>query len=98
MRAVLQIWIIVYGQLQSWSPHWVLRPLHQSPPNKWAAVLWAALLVVCPSIMAAMLLGTDVFGAQASKAAAIVTITLVLYLFCCIFAVNSAVHRCVSRC
>ena len=90
----MQIWIIIYGQVQSWSPTWVLKPLHQSPPNKWAAMLWAALLVSCPAVMAGVLLGSNVYGPGHDRAVGILVITLVLYLFCLIFAVNSAVHRC----
>lgn len=91
-----QIWIILYGQVQSWSPHWLLRPLKQSPPNKWVAVLWAGILVICPVIMSAVLLGSDVYGPGADKGRAVAVMTVVLYLFCLIFAVNSAVHRYVT--
>jgi len=88
----LAVWIIVYGQVQSWSPKFVLKPLKQSPPNKWVATLWAAILVSCPAIMAGVLLGSHVYGVGSDKAVAIAVITVVLYLFCLIFAINSAVH------
>lgn len=89
----LQIWLIAYGQVQSLSPAWVLKPLRQSPPNKWAAVLWAGLLVICPTIMASVLLGDNIYGPGRDKTLQIIIITVILYLFCVIFAVNSAVHR-----
>ena len=89
----MQVWIIVYGQVQSWSPKFVLKPLKQSPPNKWVATLWAAILVTCPAIMAGVLLGSRVYGVGTDKTVAVVVITLVLYLFCLIFEVNYAVHR-----
>ncbi|KAK9834714.1 hypothetical protein WJX74_008445 [Apatococcus lobatus] len=88
----LAIWLIAYGQVQSLSPAWVLKPLRQSPPNKWAAVLWAGLLVICPTIMASVLLGDNIYGPGRDKTLQIVIITVILYLFCVIFAVNSAVH------
>ena len=43
--------------------------------------------------MAGVLLGSHVYGVGSDKAVAIVVITVVLYLFCLIFAINSAVHR-----
>ena len=89
-----QIWIILYGQIQSWSPQMVLRPLGQEPPNKLVAVLWAALLVACPAIMAGVLLGSDVYGPGVDRGRAVIVLTVVLYIFCIVFAVNSAVHRC----
>jgi len=93
-------WIIVYGQVQSWSPSLVLKPLRQSPPNKNAAALWASLLAPLPAAAAVALVvggrpgaSPALFGAgQASQAAAVGTLTTILYLFCVVFAVNSAVH------
>lgn len=38
------------------------------------------------------MLGSDVFGPTASKPAAVTSLTVLLYAFCIIFAVNSAVH------
>ena len=98
--AFLACWIVCYGQVQSWSPQLVLRPLRQSPPNKSAAALWAAVLAPLPAAAAVALVvggrpgaSPALFGAgQASRAAAVGTLTAVLYLFCVVFAVNSAVH------
>jgi hypothetical protein len=38
------------------------------------------------------MLGTDVFGPDASTGGAVAALTTLLYVFCIIFAVNSAVH------
>jgi hypothetical protein len=38
------------------------------------------------------MLGTDVFGPDATQGAAISALTVLLYSFCILFAVNSAVH------
>jgi hypothetical protein len=54
--ALLASYIIIYGQCQSYSPQLVLAPLKQSPPNKWACILWNAVLAVCPIFMGAMAL------------------------------------------
>ena len=86
--------------MQSWSPALVLKPLRQSPPNKSAAALWAGLLAPLPAAAAVALIvggrpgaSPALFGAdQASRGSAVGTLTAVLYLFCGVFAVNSAVH------
>ena len=40
--AILGAYIIVYGQLQSWTPQLVTGPLRQTPPNKLTEVLWGS--------------------------------------------------------
>lgn len=47
----LQIFIIVYGQMQSWTPQLVLQPLGQSPPTRMVALGWAAVLAICPAVL-----------------------------------------------
>jgi hypothetical protein len=44
----LGVFIIVYGQIQSWCPQLVLEPLRQAPANKYVAMLWAAILLFVP--------------------------------------------------
>lgn len=54
------MWIIVYGQMQSWTPQLILGPLKQSPPNKWVAALWCGVLTVVPlSLGIVMLAGGE---------------------------------------
>lgn len=38
------------------------------------------------------MLGSDVFGPTADKPAAVASLTVLLYAFCIVFAINSAVH------
>ena len=61
--AMLAGYIIVYGQLQSWTPALVLKPLKQSPPNKRVAVLWNVLLVLCPLFLGACV-STELFDSK----------------------------------
>jgi len=92
---LFQVWIIAYGQVQAHSGPLVLSPLRQLPPNAAAATLWAALLVPLPAAAAAALyLGGNgsLFGPLAPRGAAVATLTTILYAFCVVFAVNSAVH------
>lgn len=89
----LAVWLIVYGQVQSWSPKFVLSPLKQSPPNKWVATLWSALLVSCPAVMAGVLYGSHIYGVSSNnQVEAVAVLTVVLYVYCLILAVNSSVH------
>ena len=54
--AFLAIWIIVYGQVQSWTPQLVLGPLKQAPPGKRVAALWAGILTGVPLILGIVML------------------------------------------
>ena len=92
--AMLAGYIIVYGQLQSWTPQMVLKPLKQSPPNKRVAVLWNILLVLGPLFLGACI-STDVFDTNSSENhenVQIVLVVLGIALFAFLFAVNSAIH------
>jgi len=92
----LAVFIIIYGQVQSWSPFLALRPLRQGPPyptNKYVGALWSGLLMVCPLYMAILMLGTDVFYPPGQDfATQLITMTSGLFAFCLVFAVNSSVH------
>lgn len=49
--AFLAVFIIVYGQAQSWTPQLALNPLRQSPPTKWVAAWWCAVLAVPTAVL-----------------------------------------------
>lgn len=59
--AFLAGWIVLYGQVQSWSPHLILQPLRQFPANKHHAMLWALLLVACPLFAGSFLQWSGIF-------------------------------------
>jgi hypothetical protein len=58
----LALFIIVYGQFQSWSPQLVLGPLQQAPANKYVALLWAGILLLIPSALGPTILTADAFS------------------------------------
>eukprot|EP00892_Ulva_mutabilis_P010082 jgi/Ulvmu1/7446/UM036_0108.1 len=89
--AFLAIFIIVYGQVQSWSPHLLLSPLKQAPANKFVALLWAAALLIVPGLLGPIILASDAFGDRDTDAMTAILVSF-LAVFCFIFAVNSAVH------
>ena len=90
--ALLAGYIIVYGQLQAWTPKLFLGPLNQDPPNKYAAVIWNLSLVIVPLFLGAFI-QSDIFqdhpGATTAK---IVVICVGVFVFAFLFAVNSAIH------
>jgi hypothetical protein len=89
--AFLAIYIIVYGQMQSYTPQLVIGPLGQTPPNKFVAVMWAAFLVPITLgiglavTIAPAFLERDIRGMLGLLIAGIAT-------FAIIFAINSSVH------
>eukprot|EP00878_Enallax_costatus_P015890 GHUV01016656.1.p1 GENE.GHUV01016656.1~~GHUV01016656.1.p1 ORF type:complete len:571 (+),score=121.87 GHUV01016656.1:190-1902(+) len=89
--ALLAGFIILYGQVQSWTPQLVLQPLKQSPANKYVQILWNALLTLAPIFMALMLLVSPVFITHQLQAMTGVMIAGIL-VYCVLFAVNSSVH------
>ena len=89
--AFLAGYIILYGQLQSWSPQAVLSPLGQDPPNKYSAALWAWLLLPVTVALAATLQFSAPF-VERDVDAMIALLTALVALFAVVFAVNSAVH------
>jgi hypothetical protein len=90
--ALLASYIIIYGQCQSYSPQLVLAPLKQSPPNKWACILWNAVLAVCPIFMGAMALTSMYDEPGDSSTGKVATLMIGVFSFAIIFAINSAVH------
>lgn len=89
--AALAIFIIVYGQIQSWTPQLVTKPLRQSPPNKWAAMLWCALLSIVPTYLGIVLL-TPLYDAYKDVGPRVATLLPGLIAFALLFAVNSSIH------
>ncbi|GBF99579.1 hypothetical protein Rsub_12204 [Raphidocelis subcapitata] len=90
--AVLAAFIVVYGQVQSWTPQLVLQPLRQSPANKYAAVLWSALLTAVPAVLGGIILGTPIFRRRSYLPAMTGTLMGGIFAFCVVFAVNSSIH------
>lgn len=89
--AALALFIIVYGQVQSWTPQLVLQPLRQAPANKLVQVLWNAMLTVVPACLAAALLGSHIFTGH-QHGASVAVLMCGLAAFCVIFAINSSIH------
>lgn len=89
--ASLAAFIIVYGQVQSATPHFLLKPLKQEPANKLVQVLWNSVLtMVCVALTLAFM-ASDIFTGRREPAMTGLLWGL-LSLFCLVFAANSAIH------
>jgi MFS family permease len=89
--ALLGAWIILYGQVQSWTPQLVAKPLKQFPANKYHAALWAGINAVIPLVLGCFLQFSDIFRAHDVRA--MMPILLVgVFVFAIIFAINSSIH------
>ena len=87
--AFLGGYIILYGQVQSYTPQLVTGPLKQTPPNKLTEVFWG--LINClPTLVAAIVLQwTSIMDDDSAATGFLVT---VIISFAIIFAINSSIH------
>ena len=84
-------YIILYGQVQSWTPQLVTGPLKQTPPNKLTEILWG--LVNCIPTYVMWLVITFGSSFEENDATAMtVWLVIVIVSFAIIFAINSSVH------
>jgi hypothetical protein len=89
--AFLGGYIILYGQVQSWTPQLVTGPLRQTPPNKLTEVWWGAWNCLPTAVAAAVVQWSPPFVEQRVGAMTGVLVTIVV-VFAVVFAVNSSIH------
>ena len=89
--AFLGGYIILYGQVQSWTPQLVTGPLKQTPPNKLTEVLWGTINCI-PTLTAAFVLQFGAIFQEYDRTAMIGFMVTVIVAFAIIFAVNSSIH------
>jgi hypothetical protein len=89
--AFLAAFIIVYGQIQTATPRFILSPLRQEPANKLVQVLWNAVLTGIPLVLTLLFATSEAFLSHelASMEGAICSL---LTCFCVVFAINSSIH------
>lgn len=89
--AFLGGYIILYGQVQSWTPQLVTGPLKQVPPNKLTEIFWG--LINClPTLIAAFVLQFSAIFYDYDRTAMIGFLVTVIITFAIIFAINSSIH------
>mmetsp|Transcript_19551 Transcript_19551/g.36959 ORF Transcript_19551/g.36959 Transcript_19551/m.36959 type:complete len:565 (-) Transcript_19551:82-1776(-) len=87
--AFLGGYIILYGQVQSWTPQLVTGPLKQTPPNKLTEVFWGFINCL-PTLLAGIVLQwTSVMDDETASTGFLVA---VIISFAIIFAINSSIH------
>ncbi len=89
--AFLGGYIILYGQVQSWTPQLVTGPLDQTPPNKLTEMLWGLINCLPTFVMwAVMTFGSSFENNDFTDM--ITWLICVIVAFAIIFAINSSVH------
>jgi len=89
--AFLGGYIILYGQVQSWTPQLVTGPLKQTPPNKLTEILWG--IVNClPTYMMWIVMTFGSAFKENDVTSMTVWLVVVIVAFAIIFAINSSVH------
>jgi len=89
--AFLGGYIILYGQVQSWTPQLVTGPLRQTPPNKLTEVLWGSLNCLPTLVAAIVLQGSDMFDSYDVSGMTAFLVTVII-AFAVVFAINSSIH------
>ena len=89
--AFLGGYIILYGQVQSWTPQLVTGPLKQTPPNKLTEVFWG--LINCiPTLVAWIVMSWGPSFENYNVRGMTGWIISVIISFAIIFAINSSIH------
>eukprot|EP01064_Diplonema_japonicum_P000790 TRINITY_DN10531_c0_g1_i1.p1 TRINITY_DN10531_c0_g1~~TRINITY_DN10531_c0_g1_i1.p1 ORF type:complete len:513 (+),score=63.44 TRINITY_DN10531_c0_g1_i1:37-1575(+) len=90
--AILASYIIIYGQIQSWTPQLVTTPINkhttESPPNKNTAVLWCFVNAFPTAVLFFVLRYSEAY--DDSRRAEMIASFLVWFAF--VFGVNSSIH------
>jgi hypothetical protein len=89
--ALLGGYIILYGQVQSWTPQLVIGPLKQTPPNKLTEIIWG--LVNClPTFVMWIVMSWSPTFQDNDQEGMTVWIIVTIVTFAVIFAINSSIH------
>jgi hypothetical protein len=89
--AFLGGYIILYGQVQAWTPQLVTGPLKQTPPNKLTEVLWG--FVNClPTLVIWIVMSWSPTFEDHDVTGMTVWLVVVIVSFAIIFAINSSIH------
>jgi hypothetical protein len=85
--AFLGSYIILYGQVQSWTPQLVTGPLNQTPPNKITEVFWGMINCI-PTFVGAYIFQYSDFNENGLLG----WLIAIIVSFAVIFAINSSIH------
>jgi len=89
--AFLGGYIILYGQVQSWTPQLVTGPLKQTPPNKLTEVFWG--LINCiPTLVATCVVAFSPTFENGDQSGMTAWLVVIVVSFAVVFAINSSIH------
>ncbi len=89
--AFLAGYIILYGQVQSWTPQLVTGPLGQTPPNRLTEVLWGVINIL-PTMFAALVIFLAPSFQDNYRPGMTGYLVVIIVTFAIIFAINSSIH------
>ena len=89
--AILGGYIILYGQVQSWTPQLITGPLKQTPPNKLTEIFWGLINCIPTLVMWIVLTWTPTFQ-DYHYTSMVIWIVVAIVVFAIIFAINSSIH------
>lgn len=89
--AFLGGYIILYGQVQSWTPQLVTGPLKQTPPNKLTEVLWGLVNCLPTLLMWAVMTWSPTFE-DYDVTGMTIWLVFAIVSFAIVFAINSSIH------
>jgi hypothetical protein len=89
--AVLGGYIILYGQVQSWTPQLVTGPLNQTPPNKMTEVFWGVFNCY-PTLIGTIVVYASESFIQYQLESMTAWLAVIIVSFAVIFAINSSIH------
>lgn len=89
--AFLGGYIILYGQVQSWTPQLVTGPLKQTPPNKYTEILWGVINCL-PTLVGAIVMGFSPSFMNHDITPMTTWFIIIIVVFAIIFAINSSIH------
>lgn len=87
----LAFYIILYGQVQSWTPQLVSGPLRQSPPNKYSEILWGVVNCLPTGVLAVVMRESTAF-ADDDVNGKLTWLLVAILSFAVVFAINSSIH------
>jgi hypothetical protein len=89
----LALYIVAYGQMQAFTPRFVLKPLLQSPPNKYVEIVWGFLMVLPPLLLGLFAFNDPAFFQGVNDVPHMeVVIFAGVSAFAILFAINSSIH------
>lgn len=89
--AILGGYIILYGQVQSWTPQIVTGPLNQTPPNKFTEVLWGTMNCL-PTLLMCIVMAFAPEFQRHELTTMTIYFSIAIISFAIIFAINSSIH------